>query len=167
MKFSAVAVVAAAVAGVGAVPVESGPIASLQARASDAIGGVVSFIKREDAGKPVVPQIKRSPIRFHSGLAHEEAMAAVARRADKPGKNDPPPPLNPFGTDARKREAVIEARKKKGGEEEVPPLAPFSTKSKGEKRGGDLTTRQKAKESVPPLAPFSTEGSKSKKAVRM
>ncbi|KAL2878402.1 hypothetical protein SGCOL_006376 [Colletotrichum sp. CLE4] len=167
MKLSAVAVVAAAVAGVGAVPVESGPIASLQARASDAIGGVVSFIKREDAGKPVVPQIKRSPIRFHSGLAHEEAMAAVARRADKkPGKNDPPPPLNPFGTDARKREALIEARKKKG-EEEVPPLAPFSTKSKGEKRGGDLTTRQKAKESVPPLAPFSTGGSKSKKAVRM
>ncbi|OHF03935.1 hypothetical protein CORC01_00797 [Colletotrichum orchidophilum] len=134
MKFSAVAIVAAAVAGVGAVPIESGPIASLQARASDAIGGVVGFIKREEAGKPVVRQIKRSPIRFHSGLAHEEAMAAVARRA-------PSSPLKPFGIDTRKREVLIEAR--------------FSKTSTGEKRGGDLTSRQKAQESVPPLAPFS------------
>ncbi|KAH0438755.1 hypothetical protein CcaCcLH18_03187 [Colletotrichum camelliae] len=138
MKFSAFAVITAAVAGVGAVPVESGPLSSLQNRAADAIGGVVSFIRREELGTPVVPQqLKRAPpVRFHNARDAEY----LRRRKDGDGKGG-------------KRD--LEARKKKDPEE-VPPLAPFST-SKEKREGGDLTRRKAPQESVPPLAPFSAD----------
>ncbi|KAK1987585.1 hypothetical protein LZ30DRAFT_777474 [Colletotrichum cereale] len=92
MKFSAIAVIVTAVAGVTAAPMESGPLAKLQARASDAIGGVVHYIRGEQAGTAVVSEVKRSPIRFHSGLGHENAVKRANR--DPP----PPPPLIPFST---------------------------------------------------------------------
>ncbi|KAL0932707.1 uncharacterized protein CTRU02_211670 [Colletotrichum truncatum] len=143
MKFSAIAVITAAVAGVGAMPVEPGPLGHLQNRAADAIGGVVSFIRREEVGSPVVPhQLKRaSPVRFHNARDVDH----IEKRKDGDGK---------------------------GGNNDVPPLAPFSTKKHGrdieirddqaspsvEKRDAvpDLTKRKKPQESVPPLAPFST-----------
>ncbi|KAF3809476.1 hypothetical protein GCG54_00012758 [Colletotrichum gloeosporioides] len=158
MKFSAIAVITAAVVGVGAVPVESGPLSSLQNRASEAIGGVVSFIRREELGTPVVPQqLKRAPpVRFHNARDAEY----LRRRKDGDGKggSNPVPPLNPFSTKSKggKRDA-LEARKKKDPEE-VPPLNPFSTGSKEKRGGGDLTRRKAPQESVPPLAPFSVAG---------
>lgn len=99
---------------------------NLQIRASEAIGGVVSFIRREEAGHPAAPQIKRSPVRFHN-------THAVQKRKDgdgKGGKNDPAPapPLNPFSTTAEKRDADLTRRK--DPQESVPPLAPFSTGGK-------------------------------------
>ncbi|KAF4921273.1 hypothetical protein CGCVW01_v006157 [Colletotrichum viniferum] len=141
MKFSAFAVITAAVAGVGAVPVESGPLSSLQNRATEAIGGVVSFIRREELGTPVVPQqLKRAPpVRFHNARDAEY----LRRRKDGDGKGGSNP--------------VLEARKKKDPEE-VPPLNPFSTGSKEKREGGDLTRRKAPQESVPPLAPFSVDG---------
>ncbi|KAK2766612.1 hypothetical protein CKAH01_15415 [Colletotrichum kahawae] len=155
MKFSAFAVITAAVVGVGAVPVESGPLSSLQNRAAEAIGGVVSFIRREELGTPVVPQQpKRAPpVRFHNARDAEY----LRRRKDgdgKGGSNDVPP-LAPFSTKKGGKRDVLEARKKKDPEG-VPPLAPFST-SKEKREGGDLTRRKAPQESVPPLAPFSAD----------
>ncbi|GKT46204.1 uncharacterized protein ColSpa_06385 [Colletotrichum spaethianum] len=125
MKVSAIAVIATAVVGVTAVPLESGPMASLQARAADAIGGVVHYIRSEQAGTPVVPEIKRSPIRFHSGLDHENA---IKRRKNGDGnKNDPPPPLNPFVTGSQKEKRSPDLTRRNPAETSVPPLAPFST----------------------------------------
>ncbi|TIC90322.1 hypothetical protein CH35J_012155 [Colletotrichum higginsianum] len=135
MKFSSIAVIVTAVAGVTAVPVDSGPLANLQARASDAIGGVVHYIRREQAGTPVVPDIKRAPIRFRSALEHEND---VRRRKNSAEKKDPPPspPLIPFvtkpGSSRQKRSAPDLTKRSPAAESSVPPLEPFSTG--GEKR---------------------------------
>lgn len=122
------------------------PLGHLQNRAADAIGGVVSFIRREEAGHPVVPaKLRRSAVRFHNARDAER----LRRRDD--GPNIGIPPFSPV----RERDEELEARQKKP-EEEVPPLAPFSTKV--EERGEnapDLTRRKAPEESVPPLAPFS------------
>ncbi|KAF9872156.1 hypothetical protein CkaCkLH20_10493 [Colletotrichum karsti] len=150
MKFSAIAVVTAAVAGVGAVPVESGPLSHLQNRAADAIGGVVSFIRREEIGGPVVPhQLKRgSPVRFHSARDVEH----IQRRKD--GDGNDVPPLKPFGTKKGGRDLGGLEKRKKKPDEEVPPLAPFSTGEDKRDVTPDLTRRKDPQESVPPLAPF-------------
>ncbi|KAK1990541.1 hypothetical protein LX36DRAFT_675829 [Colletotrichum falcatum] len=119
MKFSALAVIATAVAGVTAAPVESGPLASLQARASDAIGGFVHYIRREQAGEAAAPEVKRSPIRFHSGLARENAAAAAERRDG----------LSPSPSREEKRSPDVTERSP--AQKSVPPLNPFSTEGKG------------------------------------
>ncbi|TDZ54071.1 hypothetical protein CTRI78_v006505 [Colletotrichum trifolii] len=130
MKFSVLAVITAATAGIQAVPLDNGPIGHLQARASDAIGGVVSFIRREEVGHPVVPhQLRRSVVRFHNARDEEN----LHKRKDGDGKKgDPPvPPLNPFGTKGERsisEEGTPDLTRRKGPEESVPPLAPFSTK---------------------------------------
>ncbi|GJC87204.1 hypothetical protein ColLi_10042 [Colletotrichum liriopes] len=128
MKLSAIAIIATAVAGVTAVPVDSGPMANLQARASDAIGGIVHYIRRDQAGTAVVPEIKRSPIRFHSSLGHENA---IKRRKTNGGKtDDPPPPLIPFVTASKNEKRAPDLTRKDPAESSVPPLAPFSTGGK-------------------------------------
>ncbi|KAF6790336.1 hypothetical protein CSOJ01_14586 [Colletotrichum sojae] len=153
MKFSAFAVITAAVAGIGAVPVDSGPLGHLQNRAADAIGGVVSFIRREEAGHAVVPaKLRRSVVRFHNARDEEYLQRRKAEERSNIG-------IEPFSP-VRERDTeegdglrqLLGARQKKE-EEKVPPLAPFSTV---EESGSDLTRRKGPEESVPPLAPFST-----------
>ncbi|KAK2027975.1 hypothetical protein LX32DRAFT_619880 [Colletotrichum zoysiae] len=128
MKFSAFAVIATAVAGVSAAPVESGPLANLQARASDAIGGFVHYIRREQADTAVVSEVKRSPVRFHSGLGRENA---VERRDKNP---PPPPPLNPFSTPSRDGKRSTDLEERSPAQSSVPPLNPFAA-------GGKRTSR--------------------------
>ncbi|KAF6824050.1 hypothetical protein CMUS01_10424 [Colletotrichum musicola] len=143
MKFAAFAIITAAVAGVGAVPVDSGPLGHLQNRAAEAIGGVVSFIRREEAGHAVVPaKLRRSVVRFHNA---RDAEYLQRRKTDEPVRERD----TEEGDGLRQ---LLGARQKKE-EEKVPPLAPFSTV---EERGSDLTRRKGPEESVPPLAPFST-----------
>ncbi|EFQ25893.1 hypothetical protein CGRA01v4_14298 [Colletotrichum graminicola] len=123
MKFSALVIVVTAVAGVTAAPVESGPLANLQARASDAIGSFAHYIRSEQADTAAVPEVKRSPVRFHSGLGHENA---VERRA----KNPPPPPLNPFSTPSRDEKRSPDLTERSPAQKSVPPLNPFAAGGK-------------------------------------
>ncbi|KAJ0165471.1 hypothetical protein CTA2_11158 [Colletotrichum tanaceti] len=89
MKLSSIAIIVTAAAGVAGVPVDSGPLDNLESRAADAIGGVVHYIRREQAGTSVAPVIKRAPpIRFRSVLEHENDLR---RRA---AQNEPPTPVS-------------------------------------------------------------------------
>ncbi|TQN67965.1 hypothetical protein CSHISOI_07483 [Colletotrichum shisoi] len=136
MKFSSIAVIVTAVAGVTAVPVDSGPLANLQARASGAIGSVVHYIRREQAGAPAVPDIKRAPIRFRSALEHENDVRRRENSAEKKDPPPPPPPLIPFVTNpessGQKRSAPDLTRRSPAAESSVPPLEPFSTRRREE-----------------------------------
>ncbi|KAK2016117.1 hypothetical protein LZ32DRAFT_669942 [Colletotrichum eremochloae] len=95
MKVSTLAVVAAAVAGVTAVPEEPGTLAHLQARARDVIGGFFQHHRREQVDTPAVAKVKRSPVRFHNGLGHENV--AAQRRDDTGADGEPSSHLNPAG----------------------------------------------------------------------
>ncbi|KAH8756342.1 hypothetical protein F5883DRAFT_649492 [Diaporthe sp. PMI_573] len=58
MRLSAVTVFAAALSGVTAMPMPNGPLAALEGRASDALGSLLGYFRRDD----VVWKETRAPI---------------------------------------------------------------------------------------------------------
>ncbi|TKW53971.1 hypothetical protein CTA1_8189 [Colletotrichum tanaceti] len=125
MKLSSIAIIVTAAAGVAGVPVDSGPLDNLESRAADAIGGVVHYIRREQAGTSVAPVIKRAPpIRFRSVLEHENDLRRRAAQNEPPTPVLEPTPMKLEGG-LQERSAPDLTRRSPAAVTSVPPLAPF------------------------------------------
>ncbi|KAK1966370.1 hypothetical protein LY78DRAFT_669801 [Colletotrichum sublineola] len=144
MKVSTLVVVAAAVAGVTAVPEEPGTLAHLQARARDVIGGFFQHHRREQVDTPAVAEVKRSPVRFHNGLGHENAAAERRDSGNTNPGGSPPEEEDPEASDPP-RMLVLRVRGQKRSPQTgaTPPPIPINDRK-----------RSPAQTPVPPLSPF-------------